>query len=254
MRKYKWLLFIPAVLLVVASIAMVSLAEYTKTGQCYRTGTTLSAEELREKTIRSLISAEVEETTTRINEYKKYATTFLIPRSLKPNEVIDAIASKSIVDLAKEAAYTLETDGDVARIDAELIREGFSLVTYRKGSFVQIMPSESIQIADANSAARVFADMDAHHAGLSLFERAQGNGNHVFQIDYYGIDSGCCEEVHSKFPKHGKSQAQYAQESIDWILRGKKPNHYNLLVSNCGEILQRKEEGAVRDYDIRILF
>ncbi len=254
MRKDLKLLFLLIALVVITGLVTLSLAEYTKTGRCYQNGSTLSAEELRERAIRSFLYAQVEETA-QINKYKIYAKTFLIRKSLTPNEVIDAIASKSIANIQQEAAYPLKTDRDAASVDSDFLRGEFSVVRYRTGEYVAIFPSNSLQAVDANSARKVFEDMSAHEVGLSLFERALGHGNHVFSIDYYRqINLGCCEEFYRKYPKSDKSREWYTRRDIKAILKGEQPSHYNLVVSNCGEILQRTEESATSGDDIRILF
>ena len=252
-------LVLPMSLALVAGLAMMPLAEHAKTGRCLWEGSTLSggamfsADELRERAIRSILSAEVEETA-QMNKYKIYAKTFLIRKSLTPNEVIDAIASKSIVNIQLEAAYPLKTGRDATSVDSDFLRGEFSVVRYRTGEYVEIFPGNSLQAVDANSAREVFEGMNAHEAGLSLFERALGHGNHVFRIDSYYIDLGCCEEFYSKYPKSDRPRDWYARRDIKAILKDEKPSHHNLVVSNCGEILQRTEEAATSGYATQFFF
>ena len=251
MRKYQWLLLVSVALLVMAGIAMVSLAEYTKTGRCYRTGTTLSAEELRERAIRGFLSAQTERDAF-LNGGKSRHQTFLIRKSLSPSEIIDAIASKSIVNLPNEAAYTLKTDYDISYVDSRFLLGEFSVVGYRTGGSVKITPSNSFRATDDTSARKVFEGMVSHKVGLSLFEKALGYGNHVFRIDYYSfIDLRCCEKRYGKVSESGNPPEWYARKNINEILNGENPRHYNLAVSNCGEVLQRTEDNGD---DKRIFF
>lgn len=228
--------------------SMITLAEYAKTGRCYREGSLLSAEELRARAIRSLLSAWME-TSAHLNKDKFRYHSFLIRNSLTPNDVITSIASKSIVNFPQQAAYPLQTDSDVAVVNADFLRGEFSIVRYSAIRYAEIIPSKSLEAVEARSAHKFFEKLDAHGVGLSLPERAQGFGNHVFRFDLYGfIDVACCEERFSKSFKYDKPPEWYTQYNIDSILSGEQPSHYNLVVSNCGEILQRQEEDGMRYY------
>jgi hypothetical protein len=242
MRKGLWLLLLPALL---AYVAMVALAEYTKTGSCYRNGSTLSAEELRAQTIRSLLTAEME-SSARENKYQIFVQTFLIRRSLTSNDVIDAVVSKSIVNLPKDAAYPLNSDQDVASVDPKFLRGEFSIVRYGAGN-VRIIPSTSLEAVDADVARAHFDGEQKHGLGLSLLERALGYGNYYFRVEGFRfINLGCCKDFYSEFPKNGITREEYARRIIDSIVTGKQPIRNYLVVSNCGDVLRREYDDEPR--------
>jgi hypothetical protein len=246
MRKGLWLFLLPTLLVLIAYVAMASLVEYAQTGRCYRNGSTLSTEELHSRAARNLLFAWMEDSA-RGNEYKPYYHAFLIRKSLTSNDVINAITSKSISNLPQEAVYPLQTDRDVASIAPNFLRGEFSIVRYRSGAYVEIIPSKSIEVVEANAAREFIDGMKTRGIGLSLLEKVLGYGNHVYRIDYYGfVDLGCCEELYSKHPKDGKPPEWYARSNIDLLLRGEQPSHRNLVVSNCGEVLQRSAYESTR--------
>lgn len=226
-----------------AYFAVISLAEYTKTGSCYQNGSILSEEDLHDRTIRNLLTAEMK-SSARENKYKTYVKTFLIQRSLTPGDVIDAVASKSIINLPKSAAYQLNTDLDVANVDPEFLRGDFSIIHYSQS--VGIVPSKGIQAVDADVARKHLDGERKRGFGLSLFERALGYGNHYFRVDVFShIDLACCEELSDKYPKDGKPPEWYSRQIIDSIKKGEMPVRRYLVVSNCGDLLHRSEDGYV---------
>lgn len=239
-----FLLIVGLVFFVVGRV-MESMAEYTQTGQCYRNGSTLSAEELHARVIRNLLTAEME-SSERVNEYDTWVTTFLIRKSVTSKDVIDAAVSKSIVDWPKEAAYPLNTDEDIANIDPEFLRGEFSIVQYGAGN-VRIIPSRSLGAIDANVArksldGKYLVDKQQHGFGLSLFERALGYGNYYFQVEVYSfIDLGCCDSR-----AHPKPPEWYTQQIISSIVTGDYPVRRSLVISNCGGILHRQIADEVR--------
>lgn len=226
-----WLLLFSVLLFLVAGVAMLFLDKYAKTGRCYRNGSMLSADELRMRVIRNLLAAEMASSAWE-NKYKIYVRTFLIRRSLTASDVIDAIASKSIVDIQKEAVYPLNTYSEVANVDAEFLRGEFSIVRYGFG-YVDIIPSQSLKAVDG------LDEKLAQWIGLTLFERVFGYGNNYFQVEKYSrINLNCCTDIYNKYQK-AKCQAWCPSEIIGDILAGKRPVYRYLVVSNCGYILHR---------------
>ena len=240
MRKALMFLVLSILLALIAGLAILSLAEYSETGRCYRTGSILSADELRERAIRSLLTEEME-AAERENTDRIYVKAFLIPRSLTLDEVINAVVSKSIVNLPKEAALPINTDSDVVNVNSEFLRGDFSIISYG-GGYVSITPSGGIKAVDSKVARKYLDERRILGFQLSLFERARGYGNHYFQLDAFThIDLGCCEDRYVKNPKGGLSPEWYTREFIHRfenremreMLRG------YLAVSNCGDILRR---------------
>lgn len=219
-------------------LILLAMAEYTKTGRCYRNGLTLSAEELRTQTIRSLLTEEMEDAE-RENTDRIYVKAFLIPRSLTSEDVINAVGSKSIVNLPKEAAFPINTESEIANVDSKFLRGDFSIISYG-GGYVSITPSGGIKAVDSKVARKYLDERRMLRFQLSLFERALGYGNHYFQLDpFTHIDLGCCEERYVKNFKGGLSPEWYTRESIHrFENREMLPRGY-LAVSNCGDILRR---------------
>lgn len=246
MRKRFRLLLLAALMALLAYFAVVSLAEYAKTGHCYQNGSILSEEDLHDRTIRNLLTAEMK-SSAQANKYKTYVKTFLIQRSLTPGDVIDAVASKSIINLPKSAAYQLNTDLDVANVDPEFLRGDFSIIHYSQTfGHVGVVPSRGVKAADADIARKHLDGKRKRGFDLSLFERALGYGNHYFRVDVFShIDLACCEELSGKYPKDGKPPESYSWQIIDSIKKGEMPVRRYLVVSNCGDLLHRSEDGYV---------
>ena len=244
MRKWLWLLFIPALFSLVAGLIVVSLAEYTETGRCYRNGSILSAEELRMQTIRSLLADE-KEAAERENTDRTYVKAFLIPRSLTSEDVINAVVSKSIVNLPKEATFPISTESDVVNVNSKFLHGDFSIILYG-GGYVFITPSGGIKAVDSKVAQKYLDEQRKPGFQLSLFERALGYGNHYFQVDAFShIDLGCCEDRYVKNPKGGLSSEWYTREIIRrFENRDMLPRSY-LVVSNCGDILHRQSDEGI---------
>jgi hypothetical protein len=237
--------FLPIAIVIAIAIVVGAgaLREYAETGSCYKTRSTLTADELHVRTVHSLLAV-WSETSLRMNVGKFRYQTFLIAKDLTPKELIDVIASKSIVNLPQDAAYSLQSSREIVNIDPNFLRSGFSLVRYSIRGEVEIVPSHSLKAIDTN-AARNYLDIKRKKGfHFSFLERVQGYGNHYFQMDmYHPIDLGCCDEIYSKYPKLGKSQESYAQETIKAIRAGKQLSRHVLVVSNCGDIMQRNVEG-----------
>jgi hypothetical protein len=182
----------------------------------------------------------------RENVDKIWIKTFLIRKSLTSEDVIAAIASKSIADIPKEAVYPLNTDRDIAHVDSVFLEGEFSIIQFGAG-YVRITPSKSINVADADVARKNLDGARKVGFNLSLVERALGYGNHYFRVDaFWRIPLACCEEIYSKHPHQGKSQEWYAKQSIDAIVAGQLPRRSYLVVSNCGDVLHRSTDGDVR--------
>lgn len=239
MRKYLWLLLLPVVFFPIVRFAMVTMAEYTETGSCYRIGSKLSLEEMRSQTIRSLLTAEME-SSARENKYQTWVQTFLIRKSLTSKDVIDAVTSKSIVNLPQMAAYPLNTKEDIARIDPKFLRGEFSIVRYGAGN-VQITPSSGIEAVDAKVVQKRLDSERRAKFNLSLFERALGYGNNYFQVEaYWFINLACCDEYSTK---DGKTPEWYTRQIVKSIITDEQPVRRHLVVSNCGDVLHRSEDG-----------
>lgn len=244
----RWLIFLVLFLLIaglvflIADYGMESMAEYAQTGQCYQDGSKLSAEELHARVVRNLLTAEME-FSGRVNKYDNWVNIFLIQQSVTPEDVIDAVVSKSIVNWPKEAAYLLSTDEDVANVNAEFLRGEFSIVQYGAGN-VRIIPSRSLEAVDAGVVQKYLDGDDEKKPwfAMTLFERALGYGNYYFQIETYGfIDLGCCDSR-----AHPKPPEWYTQQIINSIVTNNQPSRRYLVVSNCGNILHREIADEVR--------
>lgn len=223
-------------------LILLAMAEYTKTGRCYRNGSVLSAEELRTQTIRSLLTEEME-AAERENTDRIYVEAFLIPRSLTSEDVINAVVSKSIVNLPQEATFPIDTESEIANVDPAFLRGDFSIILYG-GGYVFITPSGGIEAVDSKVARKYLDEQRKLGFHLSLFERALGYGNHYFQVEAFThINLGCCEDRYVKNPKGGLSPEWYTREIVRPIKAGKVPKLSHLVVSNCGDVLHRHEDG-----------
>lgn len=219
-------------------LILLAMAEYTKTGRCYRNGSVLSAEELRTQTIRSLLTEEME-AAERENTDRIYVEAFLIPRSLTLDEVINAVVSKSIVNLPQEASFPIDSESEIANVDPAFLRGDFSIISYG-GGYVSITPSGGIEAVDSKVARKYLGERRILGFQLSLFERALGYGNHYLQLESFRqIDLGCCEDRYVKNPKGGFSREWYTREIINSYKNSELLPRSYLAVSNCGDILRR---------------
>jgi hypothetical protein len=141
-NRFSYFILATVFAIVAAIAAVVYMTEYTKTGKCYRTDSILSAEEMRARVYRSLLATEVllsaEESTDKLD-----IKTFLIPKSLTKKEMIDAIETKSIVNLPKQSTYPLNSRKDAESLDSKFLSGEFSVVAYGLG-YVRITPSNGL--------------------------------------------------------------------------------------------------------------
>lgn len=244
MRKLYWLSFASVTLVLGVGALAIVLSEYAESGRCYRSGLVLSKDELRERTIRSLVAAEVA-TSERESKYKVHSRTYLTRKSFKPNEVIDAVTSRSIVNIPKAAHYLSSLDS-IGSITSGLPLDEYSIVRNDAGA-VRIIPITSIEAVSAEDVRKRGVRKGAGDLNLSIFERALGYGNHYFKVDiYWPIDLACCEDTYFRNPKNGLPPAWYAQQTVSSIMTGKLPSRNYLVASNCGELLRREYEGDIR--------
>lgn len=245
MRKGLLLLILPASLALIVYITIATLNKYAETGGCYRNGSTLSAKELRMRTIRSLLAAEVQSAARR-NVGQVWVRIFLISKSMTSDDVINAIKSKSIINIPDEAAYQLKTDRDVANIDPEFFQGNFSIIQFGASS-VSIIPSKSIVAIAPDVAQKDREERRQLPLNLSQSESMFGYGSHYFRVHAFRyIDLGCCEPRYSRSPKNGKSPEWYSRQNIKPIETGKSPSRLHLVVSNCGDLLHRNYDGDER--------
>lgn len=229
-------------LLLMANRLMEYMAEYTQTGRCYRDGLILSTEELRVRTIRSLLIAEMQ-TAERQNTDRPSTKAFLISRSLTSDDVVSAVVSKSIVKLPEEEVYPINNESDIENVHLEFLRSEFSIIRYGGGN-VFITPSRDLEVVNSKVARKHLDEERKNGLNLSLFERALGYGQLYFQVKNFSfIDLGCCEERYSTDPKGGISPERYAHEVIRAIKTGNQPARRHLIVSNCGDILHHYDDG-----------
>lgn len=240
LRKH-WLRLVLVVAVLVPLIAAY-LGFAAETGRCWSTGTVLSAEELRIRAIRSLLMVYAD-----IPRWKrKRIRSSLIPRSLSNDDVIDLVRTKAIVNLEKETVYPVNTEREINSVPDEFLRGEFSLLLY--SHILGITPSSGIDAVSVE-AARSYLDPNPKHSKrLSLTERARGYGNHYFHKESYVIRRYCCEEPDS--PDKAVRAERYSQEVINAIERGKYVyadiggtlSRSRLVVSNCGDVLQRPRD------------
>jgi len=233
------------ILLAVGGIAM-SRIEQGKAGRCYRDGSTPTPEELRARMMRNLLLAEMEASARENGDRFRYRT-FLIRKSMSPDDVIQAVATRSITTLPEEAAYPINTEREVQNVDSGFLLGEFSIVRYWPVSDAEIIPGKSIRAVGADDAKRFFDGGEDDGITLSLYEKALGYGSHLYEVDvYWGIDLGCCEKRYFTHPKHGHPPEWYVQRNIDHIVKGESPSGRHLVVSNCGDILHRSGDDYVR--------
>jgi hypothetical protein len=228
-----------------AAIAAVEyMTEYTNTGKCYRTNSILSAEEMRARVIRSLLISEMQSAARR-NYGQIWQRNYLVSRNIGSEELIRLIKSKSIVNLDQEAVYRAMSANEIDSIDANFLSSNFSIVK-QEADAMEIIPIRNLAVMGAEEALKLRTDQLVRGFELSTFERAFGYGNRRFQLDSYVILLDCCSPSLIKYPRSNKSPEWHANQMIDSVSTGKFSYRANLVVSNCGEILHRNDQGETR--------
>lgn len=231
-----------ALVMTAAFAAVGYMTEYTKTGKCYRTNSILNTEDMRERVYISLLATEmlmsVEDSTDKLD-----VKTFLIPKSLTKEEVIDAIQTKSIIDLPTQAMYSINSHEEIKRLDPKIFRNEFSVVAYGMG-YATITPSNGLTVAPFDDAKRYLDSTQKNGFVLSRLQRALGYGVYHYQLkDRWVIDLLCCQDRDKRSSYSEKSPEWHSRQMIKSIKEDKKYFEKYLVVSNCGEILHYKVDG-----------
>lgn len=242
--RFTYFMLVTGIFIIAAVAAVEYMNEYTNTGKCYRTNSILSGEDMRARVIRNLLISEMESAARR-NYGQIWQRNYLISRDITSDELIRSIKSKSIINLEQEAAYTAMSKKEIDSINANFLSTNFSIVKQGPDA-VDIIPIRNLVAIGTNEASKVRADQHKRGFELTTIERTFGYGDRRFQFDFYVISLDCCSPSLIKNPHSHKSPEWNANRMIDWISTGKLQRRVNLVVSNCGELLHRNDEGETR--------
>ena len=194
--------------------------------------------------IRSLLVA-IAQSADRRNKGQIWMRNYLVDKNMTSEEVIRSIESKSIIALPQEALYSPKSAKDIVSIDTKFLVGNFSIVSGDSDSF-EIIPIRSLTAMNTIEMQTYHTDQRNQGIKLSVFERSLGYGNNNFLFERYTIPLDCCLPTLIRYPRSKKSPEWHANQIITRISTGKSPNRNNLVVSNCGEILHRNDEGETR--------
>jgi hypothetical protein len=236
----------PFLIYFAADFSMEYMAEYSKKGLCYSTNSVLSEQELRERTIRNWLKAQIKDA--RENNNKYILKTFLILGSMSSEDVISSIKSKSIMNMQDLAIYQLEEPNDVDKIEPKFLQGEFSFIKHYMYEYIVITPSKSIQLTNSLDVKRQFsnykiyvADHDRQYV-ITELDKVIGFGNYFFKVYQYSFSLGYSRKDYAKeiINNDGIYPEQYSKEIINDIKLGKEPSSSHIIVSNCGSVLYKR--------------
>jgi hypothetical protein len=231
------LLVTPFVIYFAADFSMGYMAEYSKKGLCYSTNSVLSEQELRERTIRNWLKAEVKDAR---NSDSSMLKTFLSPNYMTFEKVVDAVRLKSFDSLELASPYQLVEIDDVDKVSSDFFKKDFSFIIKRGQKdyidYIHITPIKSLDnILNGKNIRGYF--------NLNSFEKASGYGSNFFKINKYMIDIGQ-SRIALIYPKIELLENSYLSGFYRKIEFIKSSYEHHLVISNCGDVLHRDVPSA----------
>ncbi len=144
--------------------------------------------------------------------------------------------SKSIVNLPKEAVFSINTESDIANVSSAFLRGDFSIIQYG-GGFVHITPSKGIEAVNRETMIVRLQKERTKGYQLTFYDRARGYGQHFIQVKAFNfINLGCCEDRYAQNPSGDWSQAGHTREIVKRFTDTGDRVRRDQLVSNCGDV------------------